>query len=174
MRSVVTLGRRSILGALVLTPLFALPRSARAQIAGGETAVVRFRAVRVDTSPVAEHGGAGIAAALRAALGPQMQKVFADRIAPADPSAAILMARISSVFLSSYVGGVGIDQFGQQDNIEGDGIVVSGGRTVSSTHVLTELSPSYSGAYYTAGIDRIRLDSLAYQFAYWLRREMNV
>ena len=134
-----------------------------------------FGAVAVDATPVADHGGAVLASALAQALLPQMRRVFADRLTPGRRGAPVLTARITAIYFADYVGGAGIDRFGRNDSIEGDGLVRDGrGQVSSTTHILTELSPTYSGAYYTAGIDRIRLDSLAYQFAYWLRREMNV
>ncbi len=158
------LGRRAFLGG---GAALLLPRVARAQAA-------RFRGVSADTSPIAATGGGSTAAALRAVLDQDLARTFADLLAPRDATAPLLVARVSAVYLSSYGGGVPLDQFGQQDSIEGDGLVVAGGRTLSTTHVLTELSPGYSGAYYTEGIDRIRLASIAHQFAYWLRREMGV
>jgi hypothetical protein len=45
---------------------------------------------------------------------------------------------------------------------------------LSETPVLTTLPPSYSGAWYDPNIDRRRVSSLSYQFAYWLRREMGI
>ena len=104
----------------------------------------------------------------------QLRNVFADRLAPGDARAPDLVARITHFYMTSYAGGEPVDAIGPQDSIEGDGLVVSGGRQLSSTHVLTSLRPSFSGAFYTQGIDQRRADSIAYQFAYWLRREMNV
>ncbi|WP_131196563.1 hypothetical protein [Lichenihabitans psoromatis] len=162
------LDRRRFLGAVVAVPLVAVAGSASAQ------AATSFRAIGVDTSPLLQYGGGGSAAALQRVLPGQMRKVFADLLTPADARAPTLVARIRYMSLTSYAGGYTVDAIGPNDTIEGDGIVMSGGREIASTHVLTTLSPSYSGAYYTEGIDAIRVDSLAYQFAYWLRREMNL
>ncbi len=167
-------GRRRLLAALPAACGLVLFGRATAVLAEPDGNGLLFSAVAVDASPVADHGGAALASALAQALLPQMRRVFADRLTPGRRGAPVLTARITAIYFADYVGGAGIDRLGRNDSIEGDGLVRDGHGQVSATHILTELSPTYSGAYYTAGIDRIRLDSLAYQFAYWLRREMNV
>lgn len=166
--------RRPFLAAIPAAGAVALLGRSAPALAVPDAARPPFGAVTVDATPVADHGGRAVASALAQALLPQLRKVFADRLVPSGRGAPVLTARISAVHFTDYVGGIGIGRFGQNDSIEGDGLVHDGHGQLSSTHVLTELSPTYSGAYYTAGIDRVRLDSLAYQFAYWLRREMNV
>ena len=164
------LDRRAVLAGLASLPL-AVPPAARAE---ADAAALSFRSIAVDASPLARFGGGGTAAALTPILQAQLRRVFADRLRPGDLRAPSLVARITSLSMPSYVGYEDVDGFGPKDNIEGDGLVVAGRQTLSSTHILTSLSPSYSGAYNTPGIDRLRLDSIAYQFAYWLRREMNL
>lgn len=167
-------GRRAALG-LLLAPLGAGIAPASAQsIDAGAGASIRFRRVVADASPLLRFGGAGSVRILEPPLTAQLRNVFADRLAPGDARAPDLVARITHFYMTSYAGGEPVDAIGPQDSIEGDGLVVSGGRQLSSTHVLTSLRPSFSGAFYTQGIDQRRADSIAYQFAYWLRREMNV
>ncbi len=167
-------GRRAALG-LLLAPFGARLAPAWAEVAEpGAGAAIRFRRVVADASPLLQYGGAGSARILEGPLTAQLRHVFADRLAPGDPHAPDLIARITHFYMTSYAGGESIDAIGPEDNIEGDGIVMSGGRQSSSTHILTSLRPSFSGAFYTQGIDGRRVDSIAYQFAYWLRREMNI
>ena len=164
-----TINRRRFMGLLAAVPVGVGASGARAQ-----AAATSFRSVAVDTSPMARYGGAHIGDLLTEALLPTMRKVFADLIHPGDTRAPVLVARIATLTMSVYDGEVEVDGFGPKDAIEGDGLVVQGGRTLSSTHVLTELSPGYSGSVVTQGLDLIRYESIAYQFAYWLRREMNL
>lgn len=168
------LSRRAVIGTALALPFAAAPSLLQAQGFGSTTAAagaVRFRSVSVDVGPVLAHGGGNPARELGQVLLGEMRAAFADRLGGGGPS---LTARVSSMSFSIYSGRDTDFAFGNNDSIEGDGIVSSGGRVVSSTHVLTELPPSYSGAYYTEGIDRIRVQSIAHQFAYWLRREMQV
>lgn len=155
-------------------PLATVPALLRAQGLGEAAApagAARFRSVAVDVGPMLDKGGGNSARGLATVLLAEMRTIFADRLGGRGP---LLTARVNSLYFTIYSGANTDFAFGQNDSIEGDGIVSNGGRVVSSTHVLTELPPSYSGAYYTEGIDRIRLQSIAHQFAYWLRREMQI
>lgn len=166
--------RRAVLGTALALPLAAAPSLLRAQGLGESAApagAVRFRSVAVDLGPVLARGGGNPARELGQFLLGEMRAAFADRLGRGGP---LLTARVSSMSFTIYSGRDTDFAFGGNDSIEGDGIVSSGGRVLSSTHVLTELPPSYSGAYYTEDIDRIRVRSIAHQFAYWLRREMQV
>lgn len=172
--SVVLPSRRAFLGAALAVPLAAVPSLLRAQTFGEPAApagAVRFRSVAVDVGPMLDKGGGNPARELGQVLLGEMRAVFADRLGGRGP---LLTARVNSLYFTIYSGTDTDFAFGKNDSIEGDGIVSNGGRIVSSTHVLTELPPSYSGAYYTQGIDRIRVQSIAHQFAYWLRREMQI
>lgn len=163
--------RRTLLATVLAAPLGLATRGARAQAVG---AAASFREVQVDASPLLAYGGGGSAAILTPALLQALRRVFADRLTPSDARAPVLVARITNVYLSSYDGARTFDAFGGNDNIEGDGIVTRGGQVLSTTHILTEVPPSYSGSIVTPNLDLIRYDSIARQFAYWLRREMNL
>jgi hypothetical protein len=103
----------------------------------------------------------------------QMREVFSDVLSLNDRSGPILVARVTNVYMASS-GGHSRNSTSGNDNIEGDGIVLCKRRVVQSAHVLTELSPSYSGPFYNLSTERLRYDSIAFQFAYWLRRELGL
>lgn len=134
------------------------------------TAVPRFAAIKVDTRPLASIGGGASATAVQRILPAKMQSVFADVIGPGGRR-SVLVARIDRLYLASFVDNTPPGfSFGNMDTMDGAGVVVGQGDT--PLHVT--LSPSYSGAYYLPDIDLRRIDSICYQFAYWLRREMNL
>ncbi len=162
------LNRRTVLLAGLAGPLLVMRSPARAEGAAG------FRAVEVDVSPLDAFGGGGARTLLQPALLAEMRKVFADRLVPGNAQAPVLTARITSIYFSPYDGAETTDSFGGNDNIEGDGIVSNGRQVVSTTHILTELPPTYSGSLVTPNLDLIRYQSICYQFAYWLRREMGL
>ena len=167
--------RRTLLAAALAGPLGLATRGAWAQgLAAAAPAAAGFRAVQVDASPLLAYGGGSSAAILTPALLQALRRVFADRLTPKDARAPVLVARITNLYLSGYDGAKTFDSFGGNDNIEGDGIVTRGGQVLSTTHILTELPPTYSGSIVTPNLDLIRYESIAQQFAYWLRREMNL
>ena len=83
-----------------------------------------------------------------------------------------LLVRVRSLYLVAWAGGRSGSTGDGPDNIDGVGIVTSGGRVVSETPVYTTLDPSYSGAWYLPDIEQRRVASICYQLAYWLHREM--
>ena len=161
-----SLDRRTLLAAGLLAPLTLVSGRARAQ------AATRFRGVEVDVSPLDRFGGGGARNLLAPALLAEMRKVFAPQIAADDRAAPVVVARITSLYMAPYDGAQTYDSFGGNDNIEGDGLVTARGQVLSSTHILTELPPTYSGSIVTENLDLIRYQSIAYQFAWWLHREM--
>ena len=162
--------RRSVLLAGLATPLAAIVgRPAIAQVPAA-----RFRAIAVDLTPLDRYGGGSAGRFLEGPLLSAMRTVFADRLDAGGGASPLLTARITEVFMASYDGAQTFDSLGGNDNIEGDGIVSQAGTVLSSTHILTELPPSYSGSLVTPNLDAIRYQSIAHQFAYWLRREMGI
>lgn len=158
--------RRTILfGASAAMVVGVLP--ARAQSAAGP----RFSTIKVDTRPLSLIGGGASATAVQRILPAKMQSVFADLIGSGDRRSPAIVARIDRLYLASFVDNTPPGfSFGNMDTMDGAGVVVGQGET--PLHVT--LSPSYSGAYYLPDIDLRRIDSICYQFAYWLRREMNL
>ena len=138
----------------------------------GLPAGLRFGTVAADTSRIARLGNPVGADLLARDLQRQLRIVFADRMGAAGRGAALLV-RVDSLYLGAYTGGrSGGAQGVGLDNIDGVGLVTTGGRVLSQTPIYTTLDPSYSGAWYLPDIDRRRIDSISYQLAYWLRREM--
>ena len=133
-----------------------------------------FGALRVDTRPLAVGGGGASAALIQRFLPGKMQSVFEDLTRPGDRRAPTLVARIDILFLSSLRDS---PAFGfassSMDSLVGAGVVL-GASGPSVTPLRVTLPASYSGASYLPDIDARRIDSLCYQFAYWLRREMNL
>ena len=165
----VGLTRRAVLAGTAALPAVTLGPGAFAQ-----AAPTVFRAVGVDVSPLDRYGGGGARNLLQPALEAEMRSVFADILQPGNRTAPVVTARITELYMSFYDGQQTTDAFGGNDNIEGDGIVSISGRVLSTTHILTELPPTYSGALVTPNLDLIRYQSIAHQFAWWLRREMGV
>lgn len=163
-------GVLTVLGAWAMAPL---SRASAEQAPGAD---LRFGVITVDTSPLARKGlSAAATAAIHEQLALALAQVFADRMAPRQ-SPATLVARIDSFSLASYAGD-DVGAFGgptDTDYLEGAGLVVSGGRVLSTTPILSALAASYSGAWYLPDIDARRIASITHHFAYWLRREMGL
>ena len=143
----------------------------------GLPAGLRFRNVVVDASRLARLGNEAGAALVTQVLTRELQEVFADLMAPHGAAGATLVAKISSIYLSSYTGSRaynGRSGGGGDDNLEGVGIVSSGGQVLAQVPILSVLTPSYSGAWYQPDIDERRTASICHHFAWWLRREMGV
>ncbi|MGI3902787.1 MAG: hypothetical protein ACRYGP_14415 [Janthinobacterium lividum] len=143
----------------------------------GLPAGLRFRDVVVDASRLARLGNEAGAALVTQVMTRQLQEVFADLMAPRSAAGATLVAKISSIYLGSYTGSRaynGKSGGGGDDNLEGVGIVSSGGRVLAQVPILSVLTPSYSGAWYQPNIDELRTVSICHHFAWWLRREMGV
>jgi hypothetical protein len=163
--------RRSFLGGAMACAVLA--SAARAQDA---PVSARFRGVRVDVQPLVARGGGASARLIAQVLPGKLSQSFADLIAPGDARAPVLVARIDTIYLSSFVDrtGPGFDSFGSMDSLEGAGLVVAGGQIVATTPLRVTLPASYSGANYLPDIDERRIVSLSESFASWLRREMNL
>lgn len=144
-------------------------REGLAQAAG-----LRFRAVKVDVQPLIAVGGRGAAELIARVLPGLLAASFADALAPADPQAPVLIARIDRIYLPSYsdLPSVGFSSFGSIDSLEGVGVTVSGRQTLSTTPLRVTLPAGYSGVYYLPDIDQRRITSLCESFASWLRREI--
>lgn len=146
------------------------------RLAFGDEPVPVFGAISVDVRPLVARGGGGAAALIARIMPAKLQSVFADHVAPGQKGAPTLIARIDTLTMTAFSDRPGPDSnfSGQMDQMEGAGLVVSGRTTVSVTPLRVALQPGYSGAFYLPDIEERRIDSICYQFAYWLRREMNV
>ena len=138
---------------------------------------LRFGAMAVDADRVARLGNPGGAALVVRHLTRQLRAVFADLLVAPGAGGATLTARISSLYLASYAG---TQSYGHRsegpnnDDLEGAGVLSSGGRVLAEVPLLAVLDAGYSGAWYLPDIDERRIASISHQFAYWLRREMGV
>lgn len=174
--------RRSALALIAAAALpQGLPTPAAAQLGPAPVALppgLRFRDVAVDTSRLARLGDPAAADLVATDLTRSLREVFADLLAPSRAAGgATLSARISSLFLADYAGTRsynGRDGGGNNDDLEGVGIVSSGGRVLAEVPILSVLDAGYSGAWYEPDIDARRVASICHHFAYWLRREMGV
>ncbi|MCW6511147.1 hypothetical protein [Lichenifustis flavocetrariae] len=168
-----SLSRRRFLAGATLAAA-GLPLRAWAQETA-PSAPVRFSAVRVDAGPLAARGGGMSAAMIQRVLPGKMKEIFADLLVPASHQAPLLVARIDTLYLSGYADAISPGAALQSlDSMDGAGLVVMGRQVQASTRLHVTLPASYSGAYYLPDIDARRIDSLCTQFAYWLRREMQL
>lgn len=179
------LSRRTVLGGIAAAGgLVALARPAAAQFAPSSpfgapvpgAADLRFTRFAVDTRRIVSPYNDSTAALVARDLERCLAEVFADRAAGRGARGATLMVRISSLFLPPYTGGGnGSGKGNGPDSLEGVGLVVAADRRVlSETPLLATLDPTYSGAWYRPDIAELRVASISYQFAYWLRREMGI
>ncbi|MDX7951959.1 hypothetical protein P7D22_12340 [Lichenihabitans sp. Uapishka_5] len=135
----------------------------------------RFAAIRVDAEPLAQRGGSSAATLIAQLMPGKMQDVFGDLLAPHDRGLPVLVARIDTIYMPGYADSRQGPLYGlQQDTLSGAGLVVSGRVVQAETPLHVNLPSSYSGAYYLPDIDQRRIESLCTQFAYWLRRGMQL
>jgi hypothetical protein len=136
-----------------------------------------FRAIKVDVEPLARSVGDPTASWMAQALPGRLQAAFANRLAPGDRSAPILVVRIDSVFLGESGNGIfdatGADR--ARDNIQGAAVVVApNGRTVASYPVFSVLYNYTGGSNYEMGTEQRRVGELAASIAYWLPGQMGL
>src|ERR1700737_1925874 len=114
--------------------------AAGASLAAADEAApqVRFRAIKVDVSPLVENGLGPEAAWMAEDLPNRLRQAFASRLAPRDAAAPTLVVRIDRVTLGESGGG-GTQPFGlggARDNIEGAGTIVAPNGKVVATYPL--------------------------------------
>jgi hypothetical protein len=157
----------------------ALPAAAEtaAPLAGAATGQVRFKAIKVDVSPLAENGLGPEADWMAQDLPGRLRAAFASRLAPRDATAPTLLVRIDRVTLGESGGG-GTQPFGlggARDNIEGAGMIVAPNGKVVATYPLFSTQIALTGGpIYEIGTERRRVADLANSFAYWLPGQMGL
>ena len=160
------------LGALALQGCMSTPPPSAA--ASG----LRFRAIRVDVSPIRASMGDPTAAWLEQALPGALAQSLAPYMAPGDRSGATLVARIDYLYLGPSSGGPGIGGFDQtQDTIVGS-LIVTGARGGAIANVpLRAISSYFPMAVDQALVERAlqgRVVALAQAFAGWAPRELGL
>jgi hypothetical protein len=148
--------------------------------AAGETlpaAPQKFKAIKIDVSPLAENGLGPEAEWMAQDLRESLQGAFAARLAPGDRKAPVLLVRIDLLTLG-ISGAGGTDPFGggaARDNIQGAGIVVApNGATLATYPLFTTVLALTGGSAREIGTERRRVTVLANSFAQWLPGQMGL
>jgi hypothetical protein len=174
--------RLALPAALILLAIAGAPAPVAAEdgsapFAGAAAAQMRFRAIKVDVSPLAANGLAPEAAWLAQDLPARLAAAFAARLAPRDGAAPTLVARIDLVRLGASGEG-GTEPFGgggARDGIQGVGLVVApNGRTIAAFPLYTSQIAITGGSVYERGTERRRVAELAAMFAQWLPGQMGL
>ena len=138
---------------------------------------MRFRAIKVDVSPLAGNGLGPEAEWTAAYLPGRLRAAFAARMAPGDRAAPTLVVRIDRLILGSSNGGPSqpFGLYGASDDIEGVGMIVApGGKVVATYPLFTTLSAFTGGSVYDTTGQQRRVDELAGSFAQWLPGKMGL
>jgi len=137
---------------------------------------LRFRAIRVDVSPIRASMGDPTAAWVEQALPGALAQSLGPYLAPGDRSGATLVARIDYLYLGSNSGGPGF--FGQtQDTINGTLTVVGPRGGVVTSMPLRAISSYIPMAIDQTLVERAlqsRVVALAQAFAGWAPRELGL
>ena len=166
-----------VVGAFAAGSLSAAADETSAPLAGAATGQVRFKAIKVDVSPLTENGLGPEADWMAQDLPGRLRAAFASRLAPRDATAPTLLVRIDRVTLGESGGG-GTQPFGlggARDNIEGAGMIVApSGKVVATYPLFTTQIALTGGPVYEIGTERRRVAELANSFAYWLPGQMGL
>jgi hypothetical protein len=144
---------------------------------GVAAAQLRFRAIKVDASPLAEKGLGPEAAWIAEDLPVRLREAFAARMAPRDAAAPTLVVRIDLIYLGPSGGGgtQPFDGSAARDNIEGVGMVVApNGKTIAAFPLFSTLLAFTGGSAHEMGTERGRVAVLASSFAQWLPGKMGL
>jgi hypothetical protein len=149
-----------------------------APYAGAAAAQLRFRAIKVDVSPLVGMGLGPQAAWLSQDLASRLQAAFAGRIAPRDAAAPTLVVRIDQMYLGESGGGGSsspLGDYGARDGIQGVGMVVArNGKVVAAYPLFTTQLALTGGSVYDIQSARGRVAVLAGSFAQWLPGKMGL
>jgi hypothetical protein len=165
------ISRRSAVAALVAAVACPVLASGEQLPAAG----LRFRAIKVDVSGVRESGDATSAEWVAQDLPEDLRKTFARYLAPGDPRAPILLARIDLVTLGTEGSGGGLNSTQAVDYIQGAGVVLGpGGRQIASYPFFTAVH-AYPAEDSASGVSgRTRVSNLALSFANFLPGKMGL
>lgn len=155
--------------------------SAAAAVAVGPAAAqsATFRAITVDTAPLAALGARRDAAMIKQLLQRALPAAFAGRVTGAR-NAPTLVVRITALSLASFTGDSGGGGGGggggtvSTDYLEGEALVVpAGGRVaVQRVPMLSAVPSASAGAWYTPDNEARRIAYITAHFAGWLARKV--
>jgi hypothetical protein len=155
-------GTGLLVAAMVLTLTTASAALAQAP------AATQFRAVAVDTRPLAHRVGPHFAQRIEAIAVPVANKVFADRITGKGP---LLVLRYESVKLTGEPQG---DAGGVTDHVRGEALVVERNRVIAR-HELRAAPSASPGFWPNVDIaEQQRYTDAVEFFTRWMRREMGL
>ena len=166
----ISIARREALFALA--GVLAFP--ALAYAAGPAAAPRRFRAIQVDVGPLRRTGDTDTADYLARNLPALLNTAFAPYLAPGDPRAPVLRARVDMVTYGpegSIPVGIGM---GAMDAISGAAEVVSGGRTIATYPISASVLAHVNLLDQTGGNALQLMQNLAYAYAQWLPGQMGL
>lgn len=131
----------------------------------------RFRALRIDASPMAKKGVPNWAARIAAAVKAAAEPAFADMIDPSDRRAPVLTLELDACDFPIWrsLPEVPFGDFGADD--ETDWIVGHVVYGAVRRRVAVTSDARHAGAAYLPGVDQRRIDRVAAIFAGWARRE---
>jgi hypothetical protein len=171
-----TLTRRTLVAALALAPLGGCAERLTVEEALGTEPRLparRFRAVKIDTSPMVAAGVPQWANRVGEAVRRAAEPAFADMVDPRDRKAPVLTIRIDACDFPLYLGGrwrtLPFGSFGSWDGedwIEGRLIYGS-----VSRRLLAHTDTALVGGRSLPDVDQYRIDALARVYVAWARRE---
>ncbi|ALK08663.1 hypothetical protein [Blastochloris viridis] len=137
-----------------------------------------FRAITVDTAPLANLGARRDAELIRRLLQQELPAAFAGRITGAR-SAPTLLVRITALSLASYAGQGGGGSGGggatvDTDYLEGEALVMPAGSRTAILRVpmLSAVPSSSAGAWYQPDNEQRRIAYITSHFAGWLAKKV--
>jgi hypothetical protein len=135
-----------------------------------------FRAITIDTSPLARLGASRAAELIHRQLERELPAAFAGRITGAR-GAPTLVVRIAALSLAGFAGDGGGNGGGATvatDYLEGEALVVpAGSRTPAArVPVLSAVPSSSAGAWYAPDNDLRRIHYIVSHFAGWVAKKV--
>ena len=165
------------LGAAAFLPLAANAYEVLQPLAG-DIASLRFKAIRIDVSPLVANGNAPAAAWLEQDLPGPLQSALAGRMSPHDPRAVVLLVRIDLITLGSHhsidagFGGIGSDA---TDDVRGAAVILGANGRPIATYPVSTVVEAYTGqSAFDLTRQRYRVATLAQSFAYFLPGQLGL
>ena len=151
-------------------------------LSSGDLAGLRFSSIKVDVSHYGNAGlsgfvapdGGSYARVVASSVLTEARKVFADRLAPGDKRASVLVIRIDNVSMLSISSSTRRGRLGggpgYTDYMEGAGMILHGGHVVVSHPMLG----ARDGRDSIDSNERGRLVDLSNYYVLWLKKQMGL